>query len=58
MLSQSDGRELAMVVALKRFRAGYVPDCGNARGRRVHDVQQLHASAGELWNAPPPAAAQ
>ena len=49
----SSGRVAAGFAALKRSRAGYVPDCGESRGRRVHAVEPLHAWAREIWNTVP-----
>ena len=46
-------REAAGMAALRRFREGYVPDCGDSRGRRVHAVEQLCAGAAQHWNNVP-----
>jgi hypothetical protein len=48
-----DGRGSAGTAALRRFREGYVPDCGESRDRRVHAVEPLYAGAKEMWNTFP-----
>ena len=40
-----DARLAAGLAALKRFKAGYAPNCPEYDGRRVHGVQPLHQSA-------------
>ena len=37
-------RQAGGLAALKRFRAGYAPTCGELIGRKVHGVQPLHRS--------------
>ena len=47
------GRQPAGLAALKRFRAGYAPSCGDLIGRKLHGVQPLHAAALDQWNQVP-----
>ena len=56
--AQHEAVEAAMAaemaeMALKRFREGYLPSCGDGRGRRVHGVEPLHCEAERLWNQVP-----
>jgi len=47
------GRTAAGLAALVKFRKGFVPDCGDRCGRRVHAVEALHGGANELWAGVP-----
>ena len=44
------GRTAGGLAALRRFREGYVPDCGSEAGRRIHAVEALHGDAAALWS--------
>jgi hypothetical protein len=46
-------RSAAGLAALTRLRKGYVPDCGEWRGRRVHAVEALNGGAAALWASVP-----
>ena len=48
-----DRRAAAGLAALTRFKNGFVPDCGDWCGRRVHAVEALHGEALRLWNGVP-----
>ena len=48
-----DGRQAGGLAALKRFRAGYAPNCGEYVGRKVHGVQPLHQAALDHWGLVP-----
>jgi hypothetical protein len=49
----SSARSAAGLAALTRLRRGYVPDCGEWRGRRVHAIEALHSGATAHWSSVP-----
>ena len=47
------GRSLAGTAALKRFRRGLLPECGDGVDHKVHAMEAVHSSAMQQWNQVP-----